>query len=242
MSTEELAPVDSYLTSAKAKVIGITDEGLVLDRTPFYVRGGGQPGDVGVLRTDHGEIVITDTIRRNGVPIHAFEGPPPVEGTLVEAEIDWQRRYTLMRTHTAVHALTAVIWYGFGAKATGSGMKPGEGRVDFELDSMTVDFGRMVEQKLNHELALHRATSILYMDRADALADPDLIRTKVNLIPEFVTTIRVVDIDGLDRQADGGTHVRNTEEVGSISVTKAESKGRDFKRIRIALDEVTEPA
>ena len=125
--------------------------------------------------------------------------------------------------------------------ATGSGMKAGEGRVDFELDSMTVDFGRMVEQKLNTELARHLATSILYMDRDTALADPDLIRTKVNLIPEFVTTIRVVDIDGLDRQADGGTHVRNTSEVGSISVVKAESKGRDFKRIRIALDEVHQP-
>lgn len=237
MATEELAPIDSYVASAKAKIIGVTDEGLVLDRTPFYVRGGGQPGDIGRLRTDSGLITITDTFRRNGVPIHAFEGPPPSEGTLVEAEIDWERRYTLMRTHTAVHALTAVIWYGFGAKATGSGMKPGEGRVDFELDSMTVDFGRMVEHKLNEELARHRATSILYMDRDAALADPDLIRTKVNLIPEFVTTIRVVDIDGLDRQADGGTHVRNTSEVGTISVVKAESKGKDFKRIRIALDE-----
>lgn len=235
MATEELAPLDSYVTTAKAKIIGVTDDGLVLDRTPFYVRGGGQPGDIGVLRTDAGVIEITDTFRKSGVPIHAFEGPAPSEGTLVEAEIDWDRRYTLMRTHTAVHALTAVIWYGFGAKATGSGMKPGEGRVDFELDSITVDFGKMVEEKLNHELSLRRATSILYMERDEALQDPDLIRTKVNLIPEFVTTIRVVDIDGLDRQADGGTHVRNTEEVGRIAVVKAESKGREFKRIRIAL-------
>lgn len=235
MATEELAPVDSYLVTAKAKIIGVTDQGLILDRTPFYVRGGGQPGDTGVLRTDSSTITVTDTFRTKGVPIHSFEGPPPTEGTLVEAEIDWARRYTLMRTHTAVHALTAVIWYGFGAKATGSGMKPGEGRVDFELDSMTVDFGRMVEQRLNEELARHRETSILYMDRETALADPDLIRTKVNLIPEFVTTIRVVDIDGLDRQADGGTHVRNTSEVGSISVIKAESKGKGFKRLRIAL-------
>jgi len=161
MATEELAPIDSYVTTAKAKIIGVTDDGLVLDRTPFYVRGGGQPGDTGVLRTDAGLIAITDTFRQRGVPIHAFEGPPPTEGTLVEAEIDWDRRYTLMRTHTAVHALTAVIWYGFGAKATGSGMKPGEGRVDFELDSMTVDFGRMGEQKLNDELAKRRTTSIL---------------------------------------------------------------------------------
>ena len=241
MATEELAPVDSYVTTAKAKIIGVTEDGLVLDRTPFYVRGGGQPGDMGVLRADSGDIVITDTFRKNGVPIHAFEGPPPSEGTLVEAAIDWERRYTLMRTHTAVHALTAVIWYGFGAKATGSGMKPGAGRVDFELDSMTVDFGRMVQEKLNAELAQHRPTSILYMDRTEALKDPDLIRTKINLIPDFVTTIRVVDIEGLDRQADGGTHVRNTDEVGSIAVVKAESKGKDFKRIRIALVE-DEPA
>lgn len=237
MSTEELAPIDSYVATAKARIIGVTEDGLILDRTPFYVRGGGQPGDVGLLRTDSGTITITDTFRKNGVPVHAYEGPAPVEGTLVEAEIDWKRRYTLMRTHTAVHALTAVIWYGFGAKATGSGMKPGEGRVDFELDAMSVDFGKQVEAKLNDELAKHRATSILYMDREEALRDPDLIRTKVNLIPEFVSTIRVVDIDGLDRQADGGTHVRNTNEVGRIELVKAESKGRDFKRIRIALVE-----
>lgn len=236
METEELAPVDSYQTTAKARIIGVTDDGLVLDRTPFYVRGGGQPGDTGVLRTDSGVIEVTDTFRKNGVPHHAFSGRPPTEGTLVEAEIDWDRRYELMRTHTAVHALTAVIWYGFGAKATGSGMKPGEGRVDFELDSMTVDFGRAVEDRLNAELNRQLATSILYMPRDEALADPDLIRTKVNLIPEFVTTIRVVDIDGLDRQADGGTHVRNTREVGTVSVIKAESKGKSFKRLRIALD------
>jgi misacylated tRNA(Ala) deacylase len=138
-----------------------------------------------------------------------------------------------MRTHTALHALSGVIFRDFGAKVTGGNMTPGEARMDFELDGISVEFGKLVEDRLNRELVKGYPTEIIEMAREEALKDPDLIRTKVNLIPEFVTAIRVVDIVGLDRQADGGTHVASTLEVGRIEVVKTESKGRENKRLRI---------
>lgn len=237
MSTEELAPQDSYLRTVKARVVDHHPEGVILDRTVFYARGGGQPGDQGVLESDAGRYGVIDTFRRAGVVVHGLEEAPPPIGTLVEARIDWDRRYHLMRTHTALHALTAIIWRGFDAKATGSNMIPGEARIDFELPAMSVEFGQMVEAQLNEALAAGHATRVHYMDRAEAVRDPDLIRTKVNLIPESVTMLRIVDIGSLDRQADGGTHVHNTHEVGTIRVIKTESKGKANKRMRIAIPE-----
>ena len=157
----------------------------------------------------------------------------PEPGTAVEGVIDWDRRYRTMRTHTALHALSGVVYRDYGAKVTGGNMTPGEARMDFELDGISVEFGVEVERKLNSELVKGYPTEIVVMAREIALQDPDLIRTKVNLIPEFVTEIRVVDIKGLDRQADGGTHVRSTLEVGRIEVVKTESKGKSNKRMRI---------
>lgn len=235
MTTEELAPQDSYLRAVKARVIEHHPEGVILDKTVFYARGGGQPGDQGELETDSDRYGVVDTYRRDGVLIHRLEGDAPPIGTLVEARIDWERRYHLMRTHTALHALTAIIWRGFGAKATGGNMVPGEARIDFELPAMSVEFGQLVEAQLNDALAAGHATRVHYMDRAEAVRDPDLIRTKVNLIPDSVRTLRIVDIGSLDRQADGGTHVRNTHEVGAIRVIKTESKGKANKRLRIAV-------
>jgi misacylated tRNA(Ala) deacylase len=161
----------------------------------------------------------------------------PDPGTAVEGVIDWERRYLTMRTHTALHALSGVIFRDFGAKVTGGNMTPGEARMDFELDSISVEFGNEVERRLNEELVKGYPTEIIVMAREIALQDPDLIRTKVNLIPEFVTDIRVVDIKGLDRQADGGTHVHSTLEVGRIEVVKTESKGKANKRMRIRVTE-----
>ena len=235
MPTEELAPQDSYLRAVKARVIDHHPEGVILDRTVFYARGGGQAGDVGVLDSDGGASEIVDTYRKDGVIVHRISGEPPPVGTLVEARIDWDHRYHLMRTHTALHGLTAIIWRGFGAKATGSNMSPGEARIDFELPSMSVEFGQMVEAQLNAALAEGHETRVHHMERALAVLDPDLIRTKVNLIPESIKTLRIVDIGSLDRQADGGTHVRNTHEVGQIKVIKTESKGKANKRMRIAI-------
>jgi misacylated tRNA(Ala) deacylase len=239
--TEELAPVDSYLSSAEGHVLNVTDEGLYLDRTVFYARGGGQPGDIGTITWDGGSVEVVDTVRREGKPFHLVaEGSVmPDPGTPVEGVIDWERRYKTMRTHTALHALSGVVYRDYGAKVTGGNMTPGEARMDFELDGISVEFGAEVERKLNAELVKGYPTEIVVMAREIALQDPDLIRTKVNLIPEFVTEIRVVDIKGLDRQADGGTHVRSTLEVGRIEVVKTESKGKANKRMRIRVTEAS---
>lgn len=161
----------------------------------------------------------------------------PAPGTPVEGVIDWERRYRTMRTHTALHALSGVVYRDYGAKVTGGNMTPGEARMDFELDGISQEFGQEIERILNAELVKGYPTEIVTLAREVALGDPDLIRTKVNLIPEFVTEIRVVDIKGLDRQADGGTHVRSTLEVGRIEVLKTESKGKSNKRMRIRVTE-----
>ncbi len=235
--TEEIAPKDSYRARAEGNVVDVADGGLVLDRTVFYVRGGGQPGDVGTITWDGGSVDVIDTVRRGGVPFHvvADDAMLPDPGTPVEGVIDWERRYRTMRTHTALHALSGVVYRDFAAKVTGGNMTPGEARMDFELDSISVEFGEEVERKLNQELVKGYPTEIVVMAREEALEDPDLIRTKVNLIPDFVKEIRVVDIVGLDRQADGGTHVASTLEVGRIEVVKTESKGKANKRMRIRL-------
>jgi len=234
--TEEIASRDAYRSTAEGRVLDLTPEGVLLDRTVFYGRGGGQPGDTGVLRFDGGQVEVIDTIRREGRIVHVLSDPMGLEpGMAVEGIIDWNRRYRLMRTHTALHALSGVVWRDFGAKVTGGNMEPGVARMDFELDSMSTEFGREVERILNEELVKGYPTEVVFLARDAALTDPELIRTKANLIPEYVTEIRVIDIVGLDRQADGGTHVRSTLEVGQVRVVKTESKGKANKRMRIEL-------
>ncbi len=235
--TEDLSARDAYRTETTATVTDVRDDGVVLDRTVFYPRGGGQPGDTGTLRWDGGEVPVVDTVKRSGAHLHVVEGDPPPVGTAVTAAIDWERRHTLMRTHTALHVLSAIIFRHFGAQVTGGNMEPGTARMDFELDAISMEFGREVEDRLNDALSGDHPVTIEFLPRAEALADPELIRTKVNLLPEFVDPIRVVDIAGLDRQADGGTHVANTQEVGPVRVVKTESKGKGNKRIRIELAE-----
>lgn len=233
--TEEIAARDAYERSADAIVEEAADDGIVLDRTVFYPRGGGQPGDTGWIRWPSGQVEITDTVRRQGKLLHVFQGDPPPAGAEVTAEIDWERRHLLMRTHTALHSLSAIIWRDFDAKVTGGNMEPGTARMDFELEGISVEFGRQVEDKLNEELSADHPVEILFLPRDEALADRDLIRTKVNLLPAFIDPIRVVHIVGLDKQADGGTHVGSTGEVGPVRVVKTESKGKANKRIRIEL-------
>jgi misacylated tRNA(Ala) deacylase len=235
--TEELYSTDAYLTTCDATVVEVSDEGVVLDRTVFYARGGGQPGDTGILRWDGGQARVTDTLKQGGRLLHVADpSEAPEPGTAVTCEIDWERRHTLMRTHTALHVLSGIVFTGFGAKVTGGNIsEPGVARMDFELDSMSGEFGREVEERLNAALEQDRPVHVSFLPRAEALADPDLIRTKVNLIPEHVDPIRVIDIEGIDKQADGGTHVRSTSEVGHVRVAKTESKGKAFKRMRIEL-------
>ena len=234
--TQEICATDAYAREIEATVTAVHPEGVVLDRTVFYARSGGQPGDTGWLRWEGGAARVTDTIRRGGAPLHVVEGTAPPAGVRVRGEIDWDRRHTLMRTHTALHALSGIVWRDYHAKVTGGNMEPGAARMDFELESLSPEFGREVEEKVNAALAADRPVTVAFLPRAEALADPDLIRTKVNLIPEHVDPIRVIDIEGIDRQADGGTHVRSTGEVGTVRVVKTENKGKTFKRLRIELD------
>src|SRR5262249_51511046 len=152
--------------------------------------------------------------------VHAVEGSPPSPRMAVTAEIDWDRRLLLMRTHTALHVLSGIVWTDFGAKVTGGNMEPGVARMDFELETVNADFGKEVEERVNARIAEDRPVHVLFLPRSEALADPELIRTKVSLIPDTVDPIRVIDIEGIDRQADGGTHVRSTAEVGMVRVVK----------------------
>jgi len=234
--TDDISRRDAYARETEAIVIASEPGRVIPDGTVFYSRGGGQPGDTGEIRWDGGSVAVADTARYGGHVVHVVVGDPPPPATPVVAAIDWDRRYTLMRTHTALHVLSAIVWRDYGAKVTGGNMEPGEARMDFELDSMSAEFGREVQEKLNRELSVGRPVRVEFVPRAEALADPDLIRTKVNLIPESVDPIRVIDIEGIDRQADGGTHVANTSEVGPVRVVKTESKGKGFKRMRIALE------
>lgn len=234
--TDEIAARDAYQRSVDTMVERVDGTGIILSQTVFYPRGGGQPGDTGWIRWPKGQVEIIDTVRRQGRLLHVFQGDPPPEGVEVTAEIDWERRHLLMRTHTALHSLSAIIWRDFDAKVTGGNMEPGTARMDFELEGISVEFGQQVEDKLNEELQADHPVEILFLPRVEALADPDLIRTKINLLPDFIDPIRVVHIVGLDKQADGGTHVSSTLEVGTVRVVKTESKGKANKRIRIELE------
>jgi misacylated tRNA(Ala) deacylase len=237
--TDDLFSRDAYLATCAATVVGATDDGVVFDRTVFYARGGGQPGDTGVLRWGEHVTPVADTVkaRDTGEIVHLVEGDAPPVGSAVTCDIDWPRRYLHMRTHTALHSLSGIIFADYGAKVTGGNMESGGvARMDFELDSLPQELGREIEEKLNARLAENVPVHVTFLPRAEALADPDLIRTKVSLIPDWVDPIRVIDIEGIDKQADGGTHVRSSAEVGRVRVTKTESKGKGFKRMRIALE------
>jgi misacylated tRNA(Ala) deacylase len=233
MSTDLLFLRDAYLRSARAEVTHADGVRIALDRTVFYPTGGGQPHDTGTLSWDGGTAVVTE-VRKSGDAVwHTVEGDIPPIGTEVTAEIDWDRRHRLMRTHTALHVLCGVIWNEWGVPVTGGNMEPLSARMDFELDPTPEGFGPRVEELVAAELAADRPIEVSFVPRADAVLDEALIRTKVSLVPESVAEIRVVDILGLDRQADGGTHVRSTGEVGGVRVVKTESKGKGNKRVRI---------
>ena len=205
----------------------------------FYPGGGGQPADRGtLLRAGDGREWTVATARKAGGEIvHELEGgvEPPAVGEQVRAEIDWTRRHTLMRTHTALHALCGVVWRDYGALVTGGNMEPGAGRMDFEFERMGGELVDEIESKVNAELAASRDIRVNLLPRDEAFAIPALIRTKINLLPAGIDQVRTIEIVGLDLQADGGTHVANTREVGGIRVTGYESKGRINKRIRIEL-------
>jgi misacylated tRNA(Ala) deacylase len=234
--TELLYNEDAYLREFDATVVETTAAGVVLDRTAFYPGGGGQPPDTGVLRADGVECRVKRVSRSGGVLVHKTGSGGPAAGAAVHGVLDWSRRLELMRTHTALHVLCGVVWRDFGAQVTGGDMKPLSARMDFELEHMTADFARDVEELINAEVAAARPVRTGTLPREEAFQIPDLIRTKINLLPASIEEVRTVEIVGLDLQADGGIHVANTGEVGHIRVVKHESKGRINKRLRIAID------
>ncbi len=244
----QLAYTDAYARSTDARVEALDEGGeatlVVLDRTVFYPGGGGQPPDRGLLlRASDGRSWTVRAARKSGDDIvhelEPAEGGPPSVGDIVSVDLDWARRHALMRTHTALHALCGVVWRDYGALVTGGNMEAGTGRMDFEFERMSGDLVDEIEATVNAELGAARDVRVNVLPRDEAFAIPDLIRTKVNLLPRGIDEIRTIEIVGLDLQADGGTHVANTREVGRIRVTGYESKGRINKRIRIALEEPT---
>ncbi len=208
----------------------------VTDKSAFYPGGGGQPSDVGILRAGDATYQVTKVSRREGKVTHELDKASPAVGTQVTGVIEWDRRYKLMRTHTALHILCGVVWKEYGALVTGGDMQPLQARMDFELEHMSTDFARELEERVNREVAAARPVTTAVLPREEAFSNPDLIRTKINLLPAGIQQVRVVDINGLDLQADGGTHVANTREVGRIRVVGHESKGRINKRLRIQVE------
>jgi misacylated tRNA(Ala) deacylase len=239
----QLAYSDAYLATTEARVLAVDIGGdrplIVLDRTVFYPGGGGQPPDAGsILRSADGRHwTVLSARKSSGDIVHELDGAvePPAFGDIVRVDIDWARRFRLMRTHTALHALCGVVWRDYGAQVTGGNMEPGAGRMDFEFERMSGELVGEIESKVNQELAVGRDVRVNLLPRDEAFAIPDLIRTKINLLPPGIEAVRTIEIVGLDLQADGGTHVANTREVGQIRVTGYESKGRINKRIRIEL-------
>jgi misacylated tRNA(Ala) deacylase len=245
LAETELFAVDAYRTEFDATVTDVDREGgrVALARTAFYPVGGGQPSDTGTLHTSEGSYVVTGVRRERGTIWHTVDtgedGELPDVGTEVQGTIDWTRRHQLMRTHTALHILCGVIWADYSIPVTGGNMEPLRGRLDFPFPAMSADLGATVERRINEEIAKAHEIVVDFLPRDVADVDPALIRTSANLIPLEIDPLRVIDIVGLDRQADGGTHVLSTAEVGGVRVVGTESKGKDNKRIRI---EVVDPA
>ena len=239
--TARLYHDDSYIKEFTAKVnsLDLDNHGLILDRTAFYPGGGGQPSDKGIIKLAGKNIQLTGLKQTKDHLSHCL---PPTEilpdiGETVTGELDWEFRYQLMRTHTAMHVLCGVIFRDYGASVTGGNMTPLQGRMDFEFASLTKDLVAVIEDAVNHEISASRPVHWRAIPREEAFQIPDLIRTKINLLPKHIKEVRVVEIDGLDLQADGGTHVRNTAEVGKVKIADYKSKGRENKRIYLELIE-----
>jgi len=226
---------DAYLHSFEATVLALDEARIALDRTAFYPTGGGQPHDTGELRWDGGSARVTGVQKKNDVVWHTLEGVAPAVDTAVAGTIDWDRRHQLMRTHSAMHIVCGVVLNEWNTLVTGNNMEPLAGRIDLDFDPLPDGFADTLQAAVNAAIATDHPIEVAFLSRAVALADDALIRTKVNLIPESVSEIRVVDIVGLDKQADGGTHVRSTGEIGRFEITKIESKGKANKRVRFTV-------
>jgi misacylated tRNA(Ala) deacylase len=236
--TEHLYQIDSFTKEFDAAVTATDGQAVILDRTAFYPGGGGQPCDLGTLAWEGGLAQVVQVKRRGGDVWHALDGDVPSVGTAVRGALDWERRYQLMRTHTALHVLCGVVWRDYGASVTGGNMELLKGRMDFEFETMRKELVAEIEASVQAEIEKGHPVRISILPRQEAFQIPDLIRTKINLLPPQIQEVRTVEIVGLDLQADGGTHVANTREVGRVRVVDYKSKGAINKRIYIELDAV----
>jgi misacylated tRNA(Ala) deacylase len=229
---------DAYLRTFEARVIAIESNDVALDRTAFYPTGGGQPHDGGTISQGGRSWRVTGVRRAGELIWHTIQGTGALAvGDLVRGEIDWGRRYKLMRTHTALHLLCGVIWRDYHAHVTGGNMDTEEGRLDFELPDFSSELAQEIVAKVNVEVEADRPIEVRILPRDEAFQIPDLIRTKINLLPEGIDEVRTVNIVGLDLQADGGTHVARTSEVGRVALVKTRSKGASNKRIIIVVED-----
>lgn len=233
--TELLYQTDSYVREFGATVVAVDAEAgrVALDRTAFYPGGGGQPADTGALSFDGRTVAVTQIKKEGELVWHRLDGDLPAEGQAVTGSLDWEHRHALMRTHTAMHVLCGVVWRDYGASVTGGNMDPLHGRMDFEFATLRAELVGEIEAKCNAEVAAGHDVRVKIVPREEAFQIPDLIRTKINLLPPGIPEVRTVEIVGLDLQADGGTHVANTREIGRIKVTDYKSKGAINKRIYI---------
>jgi misacylated tRNA(Ala) deacylase len=237
-ATELLYATDAYRRSFDARVVEVTPEGaVVLDRTAFYPTGGGQPHDLGTLAWDGSSAAVVEVRKHGEVVVHRLDAEPPAPGTAVHGEVDWERRYALMRHHTALHSMSGVIFQLFGSTVTGGQMYTDRARMDFEMPDLSAERLQTIEARTNELLAEGHPVSVRFLPRDEAFQIPDLIRTRVNLLPEGIDTIRVINIEGIDQQADGGTHVNNTREVGRVRIVRSENKGKGNKRLEIVLED-----
>lgn len=235
--TERLDLIDSTLRAWDATVLDVNDDGIVLDRSAFYPGGGGQPPDHGVLLWGGVQTRIEGARRGDDIRLIPTDGDPvPPAGTAVRGAIEDERRTALMRTHSGLHLLSGVVFRDFGALVTGSNIDPLTGRLDFNLAEVPPGFKEAVEEACNAEVVADRAIEAYELPRGEAFEIPDIIRTATNLLPPGIEIVRIVDIKGLDVQADGGTHVASTNHIGAMRVLKVENKGKGFRRIRVALD------
>jgi misacylated tRNA(Ala) deacylase len=239
MKTKLLYHINSYMYECTAKVVAVEGDEIALDASLFYPGGGGQMADHGIISWENQthQATVLEVSKRNAIIWHTLDCPPPSVGTEVVGTIDWDFRYQMMRTHTALHILCGIIWKEFAVQVTGGQMHPDRARMDFAMESLDKQRIEYIEDKVNEAIDADYPIRIYTLPREKALAIPNLVRTKINLLPANMEEVRIVEIVGLDLQADGGTHVNHTKEVGSIQITKTENKGRINKRLEIEVND-----
>jgi misacylated tRNA(Ala) deacylase len=239
MQTKLLYHTNSFTYECTAKIVAVEGDEVALDATVFYPGGGGQMADRGVItwNNGHNQASVIAIGKRNDIVWHTLDCIPPAVGTEVVGTIDWDFRYQMMRTHTALHILCGIMWKEFGVQVTGGQMYPDRARMDFAMENLDRDRIVYIEQKVNEAIDADYPIHVYTLPREKAFRIPDLVRTKINLLPPDIEEVRIVEIVGLDLQADGGTHVNHTKEVGAIRITKTENKGRINKRLEIMLED-----